>query len=186
MSKIKIGKGLAIITLLLGLIGSGTGGYLFAKEFFLDVEPQEEHILPKARVFYNGTPSFSKYSNTVAESLDFNQVSYDTHNAFDLTNDSYIIPEDGVYDIDAQYCVANAEDGDDYVIFIMLDTQRAAFKQVTCSATVSTLGVSISDKLNLTVGDTISIHIFVFTGVSEWRSVYGKEYATFFSIAKLA
>lgn len=183
MAKNKTGRGLAIFAIILGLIGSGTGGYLFAKEFLFE-QQEEEQILPKARVYLD--TSMSKYSRTTQQDLNFDQISYDTHNAFNLTSDKYVIPEDGVYHVDAQYSISVAETDDNYVIYIILNSQMHVYKRVTCSYNINNFCVSASDMLNCSVGDAISIRIYVTTSPDAWRTVEGREYLTFFAIAKLA
>jgi len=167
---------------LVGLISAGLGVYLILTQY---VFVQEDSVLPKARVYFDGSPSFNKYSDTTQENIDFTQVSYDTHNAFNLITDTYIIPEDGFYHIDAQYGIETAQTDDDYVIYIVRNNLMHTFKRVTCTKTVNSFCVDVSDIVNATIGDTINIRIYFHNSVAGWRSVEGQSYLTFFSIAKL-
>ena len=124
----KNGTGLAVFAIILGLIGAGTGGYLFVKVITLEEEQKvledtileledtileleetieeepEAIIIPKARVYYDGT-TFDIDSPAANKLVDFTKASYDTHNAFNFTTDLYTIPESGFYQIFAQYSV---------------------------------------------------------------------------------
>jgi len=177
----KNGKGLAVFALIFGLIGAGTGGYLFVQDYLL---AEEETTLPKARVYYDAA-TYWLLSNSAGKILDFTNVSYDTHNAFNLTSNLYIVPESGIYQVNAQFSI-DALAGDNFVVYIIRNNSFHSFRRYTSSMTVNNLGIGVSDMVNATVGDEISIRGYFYTSGGGIRLISGNEYLTYFSIAKLA
>lgn len=194
----KNGKGLAIFAIILGLIGAGTGGYLFIKNNALEaeiinleeditdledtIEEMQGKILPKARIYYDDS-TFWILHNT-GRVIEFTNSSYDTHNAFNFTDSSYLIPESGFYQINAQFSI-EAEAGDDFVIYIMRNNTFHSFRRYAAPITINNFGCGISDKVNATVGDTIRIRGFYYGTSSTVRYVSGGENFSYFTIAKL-
>jgi len=178
----KKGNGLAVFALIFGLIGAGTGGFLFVTNYLLVEEP-EEIILPKARLYYDD--SYLWVSHNTGKVIEFTDTSYDTHNAYNFTSNLYVIPESGFYQINAQYSV-DCEAGDNYVIYIMVNNAFHSYLRTTSSLTLSNFGIGVNDIVNATVGDEIKIRAFFSDSTSEIRYFSGGEYFTFFTIAKLA
>lgn len=131
------GKGLVAFALIFGLIGTGLGGFMLVKNDGLvdeinelnnkieesnnrieELEKEEDpYVVPRARVYRLG--SYSLISGHTGL-FDYTNTSYDTHNAFNLTSDEYIIPETGFYQVIAQYCV-NVQDQDYFKIYIFIN-----------------------------------------------------------------
>ena len=110
---------------------------------------------------------------------------YDTHNAFNLTSDAYLIPEAGFYQVIAQYSIT-AEDQDFFKIYIMLNETVLACNSFTASRSTNTFTVSITDIVNTTVGDLISIKAYIYNSGNIPRLVFSSEAYSFFSISKLS
>lgn len=140
--------------------------------------------MPKARVYYDDT-TFWLLSLTASKTLDFTNVSYDTHNAFNLTSNLYVIPESGFYQINAQFSM-DALAGDSFVVYIVKNNSFHSYRRYTSSVVLNNLGIGVSDMVNASVGDTISIRGYFYTSGGGIRHISGGTYLTYFSIAKLA
>ncbi|MFX0076680.1 MAG: hypothetical protein ACFE96_14650 [Candidatus Hermodarchaeota archaeon] len=106
---------LGVLALILSLGGLGIGFYSFiSMNQYVNIV--ETYVSPKARVYYDG-PIYSIPDGGGPTLFNFTHISYDTHGAFDLDTDSYLIPESGYYQITAQYSI-DAIDGGFFVIFI--------------------------------------------------------------------
>ena len=195
------GKGLVAFALIFGLIGTGLGGFMLVKDYGLvdevnelnnrieelnnrieELETEEDpYVVPRARVYRLGSYSLVSGYNTL---FDYTSTSYDTHNAFNLTSDTYIIPETGFYQVIAQYCIS-VEDQDFFKIYIVINGSIHASRLYTAACSASTFSVSITDIVNTTVGDLITIIAYIYNVGGVSRSVYGMEAYSFFTISKL-
>ena len=191
------GKGLVAFALIFGLIGTGLGGFMLVNYYAL-VDDQNElinrteeleekealkesYIVPRARVYRTGSYSLQSGFDTI---FNYTETSYDTHNAFNLTSDAYIIPETGFYQVIAQYCIS-AMDDDFFQNEIMINGSLYASKSFIASGPIETFAVSITDIVNTTVGDIITISAQSFNIIDASRLVYGSEEYSFFTISKL-
>ena len=202
------GKGLVAFALIFGLIGTGLGGFMLVKDYGLvdevnelnnrieelnngieelnnrieELETEEDpYVVPRARVYRLG--SYSLVSSHTAL-FDYTSTSYDTHNAFNLTSDTYIIPETGFYQVIAQFCIT-VEDQDLFKIYIYINGSVHASRSYTAACPAITFAVSITDIVNTTVGDLITISAYSYNVGDVSRSVYGMEAYSFFTISKL-
>ena len=198
------GKGLFALALIFGLIGSGLGGFMLVNHYALvddqnelindlneiidRVEELEEeeaieesYVVPRARVYRLGSYSLNS-SDTVV--FDYTNTSYDTHNAFNLTSDAYVIPETGFYQVIAQYCIT-VEDQDFFKIHIFINGTMYASNSFTASRSTNTFTVSITDIVNVTTGDLITITAYSWNVGEISRLVFSSEEYSFFTISKL-
>ncbi len=142
---------------------------------------EESYVVPRARVYRLG--SYSLDSSTTA-TFDYTNTSYDTHNAFNLTSDAYIIPETGFYQVIAQYSIT-ADDQDFFKIYIDINGAPHTVSSFTASRYTNTYTVSITDFLNTTAGDLITIDAYIFNAGGVSRLVYSAEDYSFFAISKI-
>lgn len=190
----KTGKGLVAFALIFGLIGTGLGGFMLVNNYALvdelnelndrieELEKEEDpYIVPRARVYRLGSYSLISGHNAL---FDYTNISYDTHNAFNMTSDAYSIPETGFYQVIAQYCI-DADDLDFFKIYIEINGSVHASRSYTASSSISDFAVSITDIVNTTVGDLITISVFSLNPGDISRAVYGMEAYSFFTISKL-
>ena len=179
----KKGNGLAVFALIFGLIGAGTGGYLFVTDYLLVEEP-EEAILPKARIYYDDSTLWVLHNT--GKVIEFTDTSYDTHNAFNFTTSSYIIPESGYYQINAQLGI-DAQAGEKFVIYILrINNSFYSYSLFITPETTNNFGVGISDMVYATAGDTIRIRCFYYGTSGQVRYISDGEHLSYFTIAKLA
>ena len=183
------GKGLAAIALILGLIGAGAGGFIIVKEYFL-TEPlveEDPYISPIARV--SCQKSGYHLTSGLHTVLNFTHTSYDTHNAYNFTDDSYIIPEDGFYQVFAQFSIT-AEDGDFFKIYILQNDistlASVSVQSYTAARSTNTFTVAVTDIVNATAGDTIYIWAYSHNIGNLPRLIYALEDYTYFTITKIA
>ena len=198
------GKGLIAFALIFGLAGTGLGGFMIVNHYALvndqnelindlndlinrtkqleeEKALEESYVVPRARVYRLG--SYSLDSSTTV-TFDYTNTSYDTHNAFNLTSDAYIVPETGFYHIYAQYCIT-AEDQDFFKINIYVNGVHHTSKSFTASRYTNTFTVSITDFLNTTAGDLITIYSYIYNAGDLSRLVYSAEQYSFFAISKM-
>ena len=191
------GKGLVAFALIFGLIGTGLGGFMLVKNYGLgdevnelnnrieeleeELEGEDSYVVPRARVYRLG--SYSLISGHTGL-FDYTNTSYDTHNAFNLTSDEYVIPETGFYQVIAQYCV-NVQDQDYFKIYIFINGSVHASQSYIAADSTIDFAVSITDIVNITAGDLITIKAFSLNAGDVSRAVYGMEGYSFFTISKL-
>ena len=195
------GKGLVAFALIFGLIGTGLGGFMLVKNYGLvdeinelnnrieesnnrieELEKEEDpYVVPRARVYRLG--SYSLVSGDTTK-FDYTNTSYDTHSAFNLTLDEYTIPETGFYQVIAQFCIT-AEDQDFFKINININGSMIASRSYTASRSTNTFAVSITDIVNTTAGDIITITAYSYNAGGFSRLVYSSEVYSFFTISKL-
>jgi len=137
-----------------------------------------------ARVYYDG-PSYMIPSGGSYKLFNFTQKSYDTHGAFNLTSNSYTIPETGFYQVIAQYSIyANVSEF--FMIRLYSNDILVSTKSYTSSMDTNTFGVGLTDIINVTMGDSLTIKVYIFNGGSLSREIFNAEEYTFFTVAKLA
>lgn len=174
------GKGLAAIALIFGLLGAGAGGFFVVNEFILtDEEPR--YILPMARVYCDQSYDLIEGTTTT---IDFTKTSYDTHNAFNLTDDFYLIPETGFYQVYAQVCL-DALDEDFYKAYLNVNGTWVASKTYMASRSTNTFTISVYDIVNVTIGEKISFMVYIYNSGGIDKAVFADSAYTFFTISKI-
>ena len=176
-------KGLAVVTLLLALGGLGIGIYSFIS-MNQYINAKNAYIVPMARVYYSGV-SYTIPSGVSYVTLDYNAKSFDTHEAFNLLLNAYIIPETGFYHMIAQYSIG-ADTDDFYQILLFKNGNLISEKAYTSSRDTSAFGVSISDVHNFTEGDSLTIRAYQYNVGSLPRTIFDGEEFTFFTIMKVS
>ena len=179
----KNGKGLAAIALIIGLLGAGFGGYIAIKEYVLTPDEDINDVLPKARVYSKKTgyliPSGGAY-----ELIDFTNVTYDTHNAYNLTSDQYLVPESGFYHVHAQLTLtANA--GDYLELLVYYNGSLYSHTATEPNLSIMLCPVSISCTVNATIGEPIEIGFAQYNGASAARTVCANSAFTYCEITKI-
>ena len=176
-------KGLAVVTLLLALGGLGMGVYSFIS-MNQYINAKNAYIVPMARVYYSGLP-VSIPSGVGYLVLDYNSKTFDTHEAYNLLLNVYIVPETGFYHVISQYSI-DAEADDFYQIFLFKNDNMISEKAYTSSINTNVLGVSLSDVHNFTQGDRITIKVYQYNAASLPRTIFDGEQFTFFTIMKVS
>jgi hypothetical protein len=172
---------LPVIAIIIGLTGIALGGYAILG--MLNNRSPDFYIYPKAKAFFDGG-GYSLQDSSMVK-LDFTDIAFDSHDAFNTTSDTYIIPETGFYIIIAQFTI-EANISDLFSITIMANMQTNGSYACTASAYTNHYAVSIETILKLTEGDAITIWVYFYCGyIWETRSIYPGEAFTFFTIAKL-
>ncbi len=176
----KNGKGLLALALIFGLVGAGIGGYLIVKEF----TSQESTTLPMAKVYYSG-PTYTITSGGGFTVFDYTDAEYDTRNAFNFTDDKYYVPENGFYQVIAQYCIG-AEDGDVCKIYIWLNSSVVSSHTSMASASTAAFAVSTTNIFNLTTDDTLHIALYIYNAGGFPRNIFQHQAYTYCCITKIA
>jgi hypothetical protein len=174
----KSGKALPLIALIIAISGLLVGGYAAVQ-----ISLRQNYVLPVARVFLGGDYDLS--SGMPYKLLDFTDKSFDSHNAFDLTSDAYIVPEAGYYQITAQYSIFSY-DQDFFMIGIWQNETTVGVCSYFAAGSTNTFTVSITDIIFANVGDAISIFGYIYNTLDNPRTLFAGEGHTFFSIAKLS
>lgn len=167
---------LALVSLIVALAGVGIGTYL--------IITANTYVLPAARVYYEG-PTYVITDGGASKLFDYNQKSYDTHQAFDLTSNSYTIPEEGLYQVTAQ-CSIDSIDGGFFTLTLYSNADRVCYRSSTCSRNTNTFGVALTDILQFNREDSLTIRVYQSDPGSASRAIFDGEDFTFFAIAKIA
>lgn len=175
------GKGLAALALIIALLGAGAGGFLIIKQLTSMPPEEEPYIRPMAKVYRTG--SYFLPSGTYT-TFNFTDKIYDSHDAFVLELDVYEIPETGFYLVIAQYSV-DVELDDFFKIDLALNGTTITSKSYTPARDTNTFTVSVTDIINVTAGDLISIRTYSYNLPGDPRYIYAYEAYTFFEIMKM-
>lgn len=167
---------LALVSFIIALVGVGIGIYSIITTI--------TYVLPVARVYYEGSP-YVITSGGASKLIDYNQKSFDSHQAFDLTSNSYTIPEEGFYQVTAQISI-DSIDGGFFTINLYSNDNRVCFRSSTCSRNTNTFGVVLTDILMFNRGDSLTIRLYQSDPGSASRTIFDGEDFTFFAIAKIA
>ena len=181
---------LAGVSLIVALAGVGVGAFSFISlNIYINdmnsyIDEMNAYVLPMARVYYEG-PVYTIPSGGIYQLFNYNQKSYDTHDAFDLASDSYTIPETGYYKVIAQYSI-DADDGYFYIIQLYSNDILVCSRSSTSSIITNTFGVALADFINCTIGDSITIKLYQWNSGDVSNNIFHGEEYTFFAIAKIA
>lgn len=176
---------LAGVSLILALLGIGVGGFsYFLLNTHITESETDSYVLPMARVYYEGS-TYTITSGGAYKLFDYTHKSYDTHGAFDLTSDSYTIPETGFYQIYAQYSIYS-DVGEFFMIRFYSNDILISTNSVTGSVPTNTLGVGLTDVINVTMGDVLTIKIYHYNPGDLSRNIFSGEQYNFFIITKIA
>ncbi|MBY9019911.1 MAG: hypothetical protein KGD67_02555 [Candidatus Lokiarchaeota archaeon] len=174
---------LTVVSLIVALSGGAIGVYSFIS-LNIHTNATNSYILPKARVYYDG-PTYTILSGGGNVLFNYNHKSHDTHEAFNLTSDSYTIPETGYYEVIAQYSIY-AADGGFFNIQLYSNDILVSSRSSTSSAITNVFGVTLTDIINFNKGDSINVKVYQYNSGSLSRNIYSGEEYTFFAIAKLS
>ncbi|KKM79881.1 hypothetical protein LCGC14_1345450 [marine sediment metagenome] len=178
----KGGNKLAGVSLIFALAGVGVGVFSFISMNNY-INDANAYVLPMARVYYDGPP-YTIPSGGTYKLFNYTQKSYDTHGAFNLTSNSYTIPETGYYQVIAQYSIFT-DVGEFFLISLYSNDNLVSFISHTSGLDTNTFGVALMDINNFTKGDSLTIKVYIFNLGSLSRNIFNGEEYTFFSIAKI-
>jgi len=173
---------LGVISLIVALAGVTVGAFSFISMNNY-INDRNSYVLPMARTYYDGS-LYTIVSGSL-EIFNYNQKSYDTHGAFNLTSDTYTIPEPGFYQVIAQYSI-DARDGDIFMIQLFSNTNIVGSTQCSSSVNTNTFGVALTGIFNFTTGDSLIIKLYQYNSGEVSRDIYNGEAYNFFAIAKIA
>jgi len=179
--------GVLSLIIALALIAFGAYSYVIMKSYInginATINDMNAYISPMASVYYD---SMSTYSLTRGSSptFNYNQISYNNRDAFNLTSDSYIIHEPGFYQVTAQYSI-DAIDGDFFMIQLLSNGIIIGSRSSTASINTNIFGVALTDIFNFEEGDSLTIRVYQYNGGSAPKSIFDGEAYTFFTIAKI-
>jgi len=181
---------LGVLSLIIALASIAFGAYSYVlmnsyiNGIYATINDMNAYIPPMASVYYD---SMSTYSITSGSSptFNYNQISYDNRDAFNLTSDSYTIHKPGIYQVTAQYSI-EAYDGDFFMIQLLNNATIVCSRSFTASTTTNTFGVSLTNSFNFVEGESLSILIYQFNGAHTARNIFPGGAHNFFTIAKIA
>ncbi len=186
----KGGNKLAGVSLIFALAGVGVGAFSFiSMNNYINginnfIQDTNTYVLPMARVYYDG-PSYMIPSGGSYKLFNFTQKSYDTHGAFNLTSNSYTIPETGFYQVIAQYSI-DTDTGEFFMIRFYSNDILVSTQSYTSGLDTNTLAVALMDINNFTAGDSLTIKVYIYNVGSLSREIFNGEEYNFFTVAKLA
>ena len=144
---------------------------------------KNSYIPPMAEVYYDDMSVYSiPYQSS--QTFNYNQVSYDNRDAFNLTSDSYTIHEPGFYQVTAQYSI-EAYDGDFFMIQLLSNSIIVCSRSFTASTYTNTFGVGLTIIFNFAEGDSLTILIYQYNGAHTTRNIFPGGAHNFFAIAKI-
>jgi ABC-type lipoprotein release transport system permease subunit len=173
---------LGTVSLIIALAGVAIGAYSFV---FMNnyINGMNAYVPPMAKVYYDG--SIYSIPNESPQIFNYNQISYDNRDAFNLTSDSYTIPGTGFYQVTAQYSI-EAYDGDFFKITLLSNSVIVSSSSFTASKYTNTFGVGLTNNFNFAEGDSLTILVYQYNVGLAPRNIFDGEAYTFFTIAKLA
>lgn len=174
---------LIVVSLIIAIAGSALGIYSFLS-LNNYINATDSYVLPKARVYYEG-PTYTITSGGGYKLFNYTQKSYDTHGTFDLTSDSYTIPEPGFYQVMAQYSIDAIDEGF-FIIQLYKNTDLVSTRSSTASVATNTFGVALTDIINFDEGDSLTIIVYQFDPGDASRNILDGEAWTFLAISKIA
>jgi len=181
---------LAGVSLIVALAGAGVGAFsfislnIYINDLNTYINETNAYVLPMARVYYGGS-TYTIASGGGYQLFDYDQKSYDTHGAFNLTSDSYTIPEPGFYHVIAQYSI-DAIDGGIFIILLYKNTDIVSFRVSSSSVNTDSFGVALTDIINFDEGDSLTIKVYQYDPGMASRNIFDGEAWTFLAISKIA
>jgi hypothetical protein len=180
---------LGIVSLIIALIATGLGAYTFfsmnnnINALNAHIDDLNSYIPPMASAYYDDMSTYSiPYQSS--QTFNYNQISYDNRDAFNLTSDSYTIHEPGIYQVTAQYSI-EAYDGDFFMIQLLSNGTIVCSRSFTASTTTNTFGVSLMNNFNFIESESLSILIYQYNGAHTARNIFPGGAHNFFTIAKI-
>jgi flagellar basal body-associated protein FliL len=92
---------LGVVSLIIALLATALGAYTFVfmnnyiNALNAHIDELNSYIPPVASVYYDDISTYS-ISDQSSQIFNYNQISYDNRDAFNLTSDSYTIHEPGI------------------------------------------------------------------------------------------
>ena len=173
---------LVVVSLIVALAGGAIGTYSFISLNYYIIEANA-YVLPIARV-YHGGPSYTIPSGAW-QVFDYDQKSYDTHGAFNLTTESYSVPETGFYQVIVQFSI-DAIAGDYFMIRLYRNSNYTCSRAYSSSINTITFVVALTDINNFTEGDSLTIRVYQWNPGATSRTIREGVRRTFFTVAKIA
>jgi len=179
---------LGVLSLIIALAGVAFGAYsfVFMNNYINDmnayINETNSYVPPMAKVYYDGS-TYSIPSGSF-QTFNYNQISYDNRDAFNLTSDSYTIHGPGFYQVIAQYSI-DAIDGDFFTIQLLSNGIIFCSRSSTASNATNTFGVVLTDIFKFAEGDSLTIRVYQHNSGSLSKNIFDGEAHTFFTIAKI-
>ncbi len=174
---------LGVISLIIALSGVAVGAFSFISMNNY-INETNAYVQPMASVYYDDVSIYS-IPDQSSQIFNYNQISYDNRDAFNLTSDSYTIHEPGIYQVTAQYSI-EAYDGDFFMIQLLSNSTIACSRSFTASTYTNTFGVGLTNNFKFVEGESLSIQIYQYNGAHTTRNIFPGGAHNFFTIAKLA
>ena len=173
---------LTAASLVVALVGVGVGVFSFISLNNYITEANA-YVRPMARVYYGG-PSYTIPSGAWRV-FDYDQKSYDTHGTFNLTSESYSVPEAGFYQVIVQFSI-DAIAGDYFMIRLYSNTFIICTRAYSSSLNTINFVVALTDINNFTEGDSLTIRVYQWNSGATSRNIREGERQTFFTVTKIA
>jgi len=180
---------LGVVSLIIALVATALGAYTFVimnnyiNALNARIDDLNSYIPPMASVYYDDVSAYS-IPDQSSQTFNYNQISYDNRDAFNLVSDSYRIPGTGFYQVTAQYSI-EAYDGDFFMIQLLSNGTIVCSRSFTASTTTNTFGVSLTNNFNFAEGESLSILIYQYNGAHTARNIFPGGAHNFFTIAKM-
>jgi hypothetical protein len=194
---------LGVVTLIIALSGFALGAYSFIlmnnyvntlnaqiddlnaeiNDLNTIIEETNSYNPPMAEAYYDDVSAYSIPSG-MSQTFNYNQIYYDNRDAFNLTSDSYTIHEPGFYQVTAQYSI-EAVAGDFFQIQLLCNGVIFCSRSLTASTSTNTFGVVLTNILNFTEGDSLTILVYQYNAGSAVRHIFPGGSHNFFAIAKI-
>ena len=147
------------------------------------IDDMNAYVPPMAKAYYDDISAYSIPSGSF-QTFNYNQISYDNRDAFNLTSDSYKVPGSGFYQVIAQYSI-NAIDGDFFMIQLLSNGIISCSRSSTASNSTNTFGVTLTNIFNFAEGDTLTIRVYQYNYEGTQRYIFHGGAHNFFAIAKI-
>jgi len=181
---------LGVVSLIIALASVALGVYSFVfmnnyiNALNAHINEITSYVPPMASVYYDSTSTYSiPYQSS--QTFNYNQISDDNRDAFNLTSDSYTIHEPGIYQVTTQYSI-EAVDGDFFIIQLLSNAIILCSRSFTASNTTNTFGVALTNNFNFAEGESLSILIYQYNYAHTTRNIFPGGAHNFFTIAKIA
>jgi len=173
---------LAGLSLIIAIAGVAVGAFSFISLNNYIYETSS-YVPPMAKVYYDDVSAYS-IPDQSSQTFNYNQISYDNRDAFNLTSDSYTIHEPGFYQVTAQYSI-EAYDRDFFMIQLLSNSIIVCSSSFTASRDTNTFGVGLTNNFNFAEGDSLTILIYQYNDAHTTRNIFPGGTHNFFAIAKI-